>query len=104
MRYKSRRGQLINVEADPWVLHHFINQFKNIYLPTKTAERCDTLRRTLGIMDLAGYLRNALKSGRCIIVERDPITFYIRCNRLDFIVDSETLEILGVLKRGDRWS
>lgn len=103
MKYLNHCGVLRRVEMSSSCLHRFIEHPRNIYMPKKAKEQFQPLTTAQGIADVEDYLIRAVTKRRCVIAERDEITLIVVCNKLRYIVDSETLKVLSVSVRKGEW-
>ncbi len=103
MKYLNHCGVLRKVEMSSSCLHRFIEHPRNIYMPKKAKKQFQPLATAQGVTDVEDYLIRAVTRRRCVIAERDEITLIVVCNKLRYIVDSETLEVLSVSVRKGEW-
>lgn len=69
----------------------------------KAKEQFQPLATAQGVTDVEDYLIRAVTRRRCVIAERDEITLIVVCSKLRYIVDSETLKVLSVSVRKEKW-
>ena len=96
MRYRTHTGQYKNAHCDRLLNREFVEAPRNLYINGNDRERFQAVAATVDVPFVKDYLENAIMRGACVMALRDDITLLIHCNKLDFTVDFETLQILGV--------
>lgn len=103
MRYRNCLGELIRPAPLVRTTSEFIANPSNITMRSNVARNCAELIKRLGIKDAREYLVNAVRHYSVVIVQRDDVTLDVACNKLCYVVDFETLEILNVVERTGFW-
>ena len=103
MRYRNCLGELICPAPTVRGTYEFISNPSNITMRANIARDCKGLLKRLGIKDAREYLVNAVRHYSVVVVQRDTVTLDITCNKLCYVVDFETLEILSVRDRVGVW-
>lgn len=99
LRYRTCTGETIRAQLNGAEVHQFVPSIDHVIVPRSLQYSCDKMRERVGVPDLRTYLITALKTGSCIIVRRNASSLFIQCNKLSYILDSDTLEVRDIQER-----